>query len=465
MASILLAFLDNVRGNMWRAHKHILGAAAIVKEHRDQTDTAQGQSLLISRILAPVVEELSGVLGSIYGPSTTLLLGPATGKPFLTFIDAHDEFYTTTEQLSLQLRTSSKSFPDYTLLDRLEFWREKFLLFLDGSNGVTCDCPWPECLAHHRLGALFLEIIFRLARARLHSAISGLNNTYDLYEEDLSLVVDACEQMIHIFNSSPASLSESARTCLGFRPIYFPSLWLVAETCRDPFLCRRAASIFRLRRESNGCWDNFCVADFAEWFTALEEVGSPNRPVTCSADVPESARVVFLHASGFKIQPTTGSVSLRSNYAECDVIKFVVIRKAQDTALNADTPDVTLDAHWAWRAPSGKYVPISASDIPAPASTGWPQAIGGLFPQASTASTPKAAATRLWSMLDETRTALDHWNDWRWRLAHPPYERVPRATDGTLSCGAEGKCMSGQVGDEGLEERAMCLQVRTIHAG
>lgn len=460
IASILLAFLDNVRGNMLGAYKHISGAAAIVNEYRG-SDSTRCRSILVSRVLGPIIDKLDSMVQTIYAPIPVHLLGPASGKPFVNFLDAHDQLHATTESLSAQLKSNSLTLQDFTYPNQFDIWWAKFQYFTQIKKGARCKCPWPENHAHYALGTLFLETVYLGARARFHSALTGLETTLDLYEYDFRRVLDACEQMVQITKSSPESIGSSTRACLGFRPVYFMSIWMVLGGCRDPYLRRRALDIMRLRREINGVWDTFVVADTAEGFIAFEENRSPIQPVTCAADIPEESRCNFLCAVGFKVDAKTGDLRLESYYPQSDLLKLIALRRSPSylhSSVNngAVEPEVIFDAFWLGRTPAGSFIPIAAEDVPGALSKELPMAIGGLFPQASTKSpsTPRSASTKLWSMLDDTRTAQEHLNEWRYRLAHPPFDRVPQATD-----------VCARSNDEDLEERVMGIQLRTIHTG
>jgi hypothetical protein len=483
LTSILLAFLDNINGNMLGAHKHITSAAAIVKEYRE-AETLQSPSLVISRVLAPIVDQLYQVSGSIHVMPPTVYRTLPTARPFVNFLDAHNNFYATTDRLTQQLRSAyadSSTLNHGSMLDQLENWWLRFSWSLDNNKGFNCTCPWPANHAHHAMGSLFLEKVFLLARARLHSAVTCLDTTFDLYHDDFRQVLNNCERMIHILGSSTQHKGDGlARDCLGFAPLTFCSIWIVAEVCRDPFLRRRAAGMFRRRHDACMFWDTYCLADTAEAFISYEEANSPIQPVGCAADIPEFARTHFVHTTGFKIDPKSGNLRQESDFVKSDLAKNIILKNMpscanppsrDDGRSSFSQTDVIFDAYWQAHLPDGKYVLIPTPEQFSTPSGATPIAVGGLFPQASSDSAKdhQAVSTKLWSMLDETRTPRDMLNDWRVKLAYPPIDAETRVPEGTPAGRNLEVHVSGDQaildGDrlETLEERNMGIQLRTIH--
>jgi hypothetical protein len=481
LIAILLAFFDNISGNMTHAYKHITAAAAIVKEHR-ASDRRQQRSLLISKVLAPIVDQLYFLVDSIYAPSPTLLLGAPHDHSFTSFLDAHDQLHALADSINVQLKKhrghppSAERFPE-----QFEYWWDRFSFFLEMSNGVTCRCTWPDQHAHHTLAALYLEAEFLLTRTRLHCTLTGSDTTNDLHEDDFLAALDACQKMIQVLKTFPDRITDSARSCLGFRPVHFVSCWRVAESCRDPGIRRRALATMRMWRDLNTFWDTFTIADTAEYFIECEESGCPVRPILCAQDVPGEARIRILNASGFKIDQGTFEITLVNDYRQSDFIRVTYMRQT----LSSDTDHlkqgelgcpksprrVIIDAYWLMRMPAGNFIRIGAHEIPGAQTSGMPVAIGGLFPQASmtakSASGSKVASSKLWSMLDDTKRPEDHWNEWEWRISHPPFDRVPQQAGGIAS-GPDG--CSERLEPPGLslskmmplEERGMGFLPQTI---
>ena len=417
LTCILLAFLDNIKGDEWNAYKHVSGASAILEEHR-ATNKSHGQSLVVNRVLTPIIEHLTMVVHTLYAPSAAFLYEPVTDMPFVSFIDAYDQFCITAEDIVARKDyNDSPSSLECECFGTLDVWWKKVSELLDKSGGHTCHCEWPLSHAHHMLGALFLEMTYLTTRARLHCALTGLETTLDSYEQSYHRVLDICEQLGQIINSS-SDIDTTARRCLRFRPVYFTGCWMVVEECRDPLLRRRAVAILR-RWQHTDIWDTNLIADSAECLIHREESRGPIQPVTCSSDLPESVRIRFLTATYFEHDARTGMINMVHEAARCRFIKISILRRPEENEeIDASSTNgliieaLWLDRHINTSPPTGyQFSPY-----------GMPIATGGLFLQA--AAPPSANETRLWSMLQETRSGEDLLNERRWKLVHPAIDRL-----------------------------------------
>lgn len=432
LASILLAFLENIRGNALNTIKHLSGAQSILSHHRT-TNASQGRSVVVNTVLAPIIDRLGNVLHTLYVPSTAILLNAATDDPIHSFLEAHDQFYGIAESISIHIGTDGKAdVPETTLFAWLDLWWARFSDFLTRSKGVTCNCEWPDCHSHHALGFHFLEVLYYTTKPRLHCALANSEAILDLYEDDFPRVLDACEKMTQILKSSD-TIMMSARSCLGFKPVHFLGCWMMAEGCRDPVLRRRAISILRGWHHTDGQWDTFLVADVAECLVHREESCSPIQPVTCSMDVPEEARVRFLTTAFFKEDPKTKTLSLVYDLNLSDFLKVSVLRKNPDPF--GGKPSVSIEGLWLDRR--NKATVLGRIE-------GMPKAIGGMFPQVQ-----GERPTKLWSMLEDTQSAEDILNARRIKIAHPPFDRVQDPAERSVRSAP-------------LEERVMGLSFRTV---
>jgi hypothetical protein len=416
LASILLAFLDNVRGDEWSAYMHISGATAILSEHES---TAQGRSWMVTKVVAPIVVNLATRLHALYAPIPAFLPEPVSEAPFTSFLDAYDKFRSVVDSITKQIRSlSPPSATEVVVFDRLESWWETFSSFLGSPKGSSCSCEWPYNHAHARLGALFLEIIFLTTRPRLHCAWTRLELVFDLYEPSYHRILDACEQLAHILESCP-NMDTSAGKCIGIRPVYFRGCWMVAEESRDPALRRRAIRILRRWHRVDHAFDTLLIADAAECLMLREEAGSPVQPVLSCRNLPESARIRFLIGEFFEVDAKTSLLNAVYEAHRCDFVKISILRQSDDDSdyhaapSAAARPVTVIEALWVDRRRNA-HVGAGYSF-----AAGMPISTGGFFRQVTAPN-----QTKLWSMLYETRSAEELLTERRWEAIDSPIDRV-----------------------------------------
>jgi hypothetical protein len=421
MACILLAFLDNIRGDIPSAYMHISGARAVLEEHR-HAETSQWRSLIVTKILAPIIANLGIVVDSLLAPSPSCSLETRCDVLFVSFLEAYDCLCDIVGSFIRETKAvHATPVHEYTVFSRVESWWERLSRSLQNSGSLNCKCHWPDCHAHRMLGALHLEIVYLTTRARLHCAWTGLETTLDLYEPSYHRVLDACAQMAQILNTSSTNGNSTAR-CLGFRVNYFQGCWMVAEECRDPSLRRRAISILRRWHYTHHLYDTLLVADTAESLVRREEMGSLNQPTTTSQDLPESCRIRFLVATFFELDPRSSALRMVWEAARCEFIKISILRRADETNKDLmpephESSRLIIEALWVDRR-KGNAKPHGYDFRPSEI----PVATGGLFPQAATPLGSRQS--KLWSRLRETRNTETLLQERRWGSVIAPVDRV-----------------------------------------
>ncbi|ETN42177.1 uncharacterized protein HMPREF1541_04118 [Cyphellophora europaea CBS 101466] len=433
LVTILFTFLENIKGSVLNAVKHLKAAAAILAGH--QHSSPGGKSVLISTVLTPIINRLNSVLHLLYAPSSAMLRKDDTEHPYSSLLEAHDDFFSIAESITLKLDTHGNAVANHcAFLGQLDKWWERFGVYIATAGGISCGCEWPENLAHHQLGSAFLEILYRTTRARLHTALTGLETTFDLYEDSFHRILDLSTIIVQILRFSPTA-SSSVRDCIGFKPAHFLSCWMVAEGSRNPHIRRRAIKILKQWHWSDGHWDTYLTADAVSCIVRREESHSPIQPVTCAADIQEANRVRFLGANYFRWDTATNTPVITYRLTECDFVKISVL--CRDPRSDDRTPKIMVESLWLDRRSHGLAIERTCSV---------PRAIGGFFPQVQ-----RAHPTKLWAMLDESRSPLDIWQARRFKIVHPPFDRDPNR---------------GRVVDQGrypiMEERVMGLSFKTL---